>query len=102
MNEPRRLTLTLSWLFSLHRQEVSPAPSLPRMLMQPRLPGNRLRGVAQGLTTRSFCDRGRDEGRGSPPDFVCVCVHIYIYEHIYMSVCIHVKYVKLTNMCVCM
>lgn len=37
----------------LHGREVSPAPSLPRMLMQPPLPGNRLMGVAQGLGTRN-------------------------------------------------
>lgn len=67
----RCFTPTLSWLLSLHRQEVSPAPSLPRILMQPRLPGNRLRGVSQSLTTRSICDRGRDEGWGSP--LVCFC-----------------------------
>lgn len=58
----RRLTLTLSCLCSLHGREVSPAPSLPRMLMQPPLPGNRLLGVAQGLGTRNICDRGHDEG----------------------------------------
>lgn len=76
----RYLTLTLSWLFSLYRQEVSPAP-FPAHVNAATLPGNRLRGVTRGLATRSDCDRGRDEGRGSPPVCVFACLFIYcIYK----------------------
>lgn len=71
----RRLTLTLSCLCSLHGWEVSPAPSLPRMLMQPPLPGNRLLGVAQGLGTRNICDRGHDEGPKGLLWVVCFWTH---------------------------